>query len=818
MAMSSTEAEYVDAAGCCAQVLWIKSQLADYDVLYDKVPISYGNTSAISISNKPVLHSRTKHIDIRYHFIRDHILKGDIELYFVPTDLQLADIFTKPLAEPSFTRLVAELGMLNIDKEPLAYYYEYHRELWYSTEVDAINTITFTLSNFDKPLSFNLDDFSSNIGLKFSENYVSIPPKETILLTDLEGSYAAYSQVHRSILFSDLVAKLTNGKKKTEANICYTRYLSLIIEHLVGKDYKNDKLNTFKYHHISSTSFNAPSANEPKASTDKRSEKKKIPSSSKPKTSKFVRESKSKKQVTETQHAEESVATTDATKSLEAFGLGGELRNQPELTDVEKVHERIVEDVVKDFGITSLEKHYNGDISLIGDSKTDQEMEEVDSDLESMSDDAIISVSGNDDDNDDSKEISMADEAAADNVINKLIDIANTKDANTNVFATNASESDPLADKIDSSVPQKVANVFEEKMPTLLTDTLKNILPQLLNDSVKKIMPKFDKRVKKTIKDVVADSIIHSSVKVPRDILTVNAKHLQTKVDKISADLHEMIYLVSQLVRIVDSVTPSFNAAAEGEKESQAQYDLTAEIHTTAQEEQQPTDEEPLSSTAMVIHSDFAEPLAKKLKTAGEGPLTFEEAKLQMQEIKRLADLKAEKENELLEIHALTSKRLNAINDQLLKNLKAKFQWVATTAGKLGIPPPPQLIAFEITPAEKRKKRRAKVIQEVFVKYNIMVDGMHRNLVPHVGVVGSHGLVIYEPEAGIFVYNGSFDMVFQRESEFHLATTKQLTRIQNAIKIDSVIAREMYDKMIYVIEARDVKGRKIIQDNLVNLG
>ncbi|GKA29637.1 retrovirus-related pol polyprotein from transposon TNT 1-94 [Tanacetum coccineum] len=110
VAMSSTEAEYVVAVGCYAQVLWIKSQLADYDVLYDKVPIFCDNTSPIAISINPVLHSKTKHIDIRYHFIRDHILKGDIELHFVPTDLQLADIFTKSLAEPSFTELVAELG------------------------------------------------------------------------------------------------------------------------------------------------------------------------------------------------------------------------------------------------------------------------------------------------------------------------------------------------------------------------------------------------------------------------------------------------------------------------------------------------------------------------------------------------------------------------------------------------------------------------------------------------------------------------------------------------------------------------------------
>ncbi|GJS67651.1 retrovirus-related pol polyprotein from transposon TNT 1-94 [Tanacetum coccineum] len=117
VAMSSAEAEYVAVARCCAQVLWIKSQLADYDVLYNKVPIFCDNTSAIAISNNPLLHSRTKHTDIMYHFIRDHILKGDIELHFVPIELQLADIFTKPQAEPSFTRLVAELGMLNIEKQ-----------------------------------------------------------------------------------------------------------------------------------------------------------------------------------------------------------------------------------------------------------------------------------------------------------------------------------------------------------------------------------------------------------------------------------------------------------------------------------------------------------------------------------------------------------------------------------------------------------------------------------------------------------------------------------------------------------------------------
>ncbi|GKB20403.1 retrovirus-related pol polyprotein from transposon TNT 1-94 [Tanacetum coccineum] len=109
IAMSSAEAKYVAATGCCANISWMKSQPTDYDIIYEKVPIFCDNTSAIAISNNPVLYSRTKHIDIRYHFIRDHILKGDIELHFIATQYQLADIFTKPLDESTVKRLIVEL-------------------------------------------------------------------------------------------------------------------------------------------------------------------------------------------------------------------------------------------------------------------------------------------------------------------------------------------------------------------------------------------------------------------------------------------------------------------------------------------------------------------------------------------------------------------------------------------------------------------------------------------------------------------------------------------------------------------------------------
>ncbi|GKA00770.1 retrovirus-related pol polyprotein from transposon TNT 1-94, partial [Tanacetum coccineum] len=118
IAMSSAEAEYVAVAGCYANILWMKSQLTDYDIIYEKVPIFCNNISSIPISNNPVLHSRTKHIDIRYYFIRDHIFKGETQLHFIPTQYQLADIFTKPLDEPTFKRLIVELCMLNIDSKP----------------------------------------------------------------------------------------------------------------------------------------------------------------------------------------------------------------------------------------------------------------------------------------------------------------------------------------------------------------------------------------------------------------------------------------------------------------------------------------------------------------------------------------------------------------------------------------------------------------------------------------------------------------------------------------------------------------------------
>ncbi|GJX58877.1 retrovirus-related pol polyprotein from transposon TNT 1-94 [Tanacetum coccineum] len=110
-AMSSAEAEYVALSASCAQVMWMRTQLQDYGFNYNKIPLYCDSQSAIAISCNPVQHSHTKHIHTRYHFIKEQVENGIIELYFVRTEYQLADMFTKALPEERFQYLVRRIGM-----------------------------------------------------------------------------------------------------------------------------------------------------------------------------------------------------------------------------------------------------------------------------------------------------------------------------------------------------------------------------------------------------------------------------------------------------------------------------------------------------------------------------------------------------------------------------------------------------------------------------------------------------------------------------------------------------------------------------------
>ncbi|GJY08947.1 retrovirus-related pol polyprotein from transposon TNT 1-94 [Tanacetum coccineum] len=294
MAMSSAKAEYVTVVGCCAQVLWIKSQLADYDVLYDKVPIFCDNTSGIAISNNLVLHFRTKHIDIMYHFIRNHILNGDIELHFVPTDLLLADIFTKPLVEPSFTRLDAELVHKLQNRKK-------NRE-------ENIRYTRFLSLIFEKLLG---------------ENYINDALTFVKLYTILDASFQkplAYEVALTSHMLK--VAKLFQEPGQS----------FILSSEKVNVDDDADKS-------LSKTTVQP--ITQPKAPTDLKPQKKRIPPSSKPKSSYKIRVILPKKQVTKTQYAEETVVIADATQSREDSESVKDQINKPKTAEAEKIMDEI---------------------------------------------------------------------------------------------------------------------------------------------------------------------------------------------------------------------------------------------------------------------------------------------------------------------------------------------------------------------------------------------------------------------------------------------------------------------------------------------
>ncbi|XP_070028882.1 secreted RxLR effector protein 161-like [Nicotiana sylvestris] len=114
VALSTAEAEYVDAASCCTQLLWIKQQLMDFGINVGCILIFCDNTSAISMTKNQVHHKRTKNIDVRHHFLRDNYEKGLITMEFCATNKQIYNIFTKALSRYYFERNWFEFGMIKI--------------------------------------------------------------------------------------------------------------------------------------------------------------------------------------------------------------------------------------------------------------------------------------------------------------------------------------------------------------------------------------------------------------------------------------------------------------------------------------------------------------------------------------------------------------------------------------------------------------------------------------------------------------------------------------------------------------------------------
>ena len=112
VSLSTTKVEYIVARNCCSQLLWMKKLLSDYGISQDTMVVYCDNSSVIDISKNPVQHSKTKHIEIRYHFIRDLVERKIVTLEYIPTKCQNADIFTKPLDRSKFKTLRQVIGVI----------------------------------------------------------------------------------------------------------------------------------------------------------------------------------------------------------------------------------------------------------------------------------------------------------------------------------------------------------------------------------------------------------------------------------------------------------------------------------------------------------------------------------------------------------------------------------------------------------------------------------------------------------------------------------------------------------------------------------
>ncbi|GJW77947.1 retrovirus-related pol polyprotein from transposon TNT 1-94 [Tanacetum coccineum] len=696
---------------CCAEVLWIKSQLADYDVLYDKC-----EDGIIAFNNAVAL---LEHTNDLYH----------------------------PML--SFLSNCCISTALTI--QPSAIYVEYLKEFWYIAKVDeATKTITFSLSSFEKPLSFTQDEFISAIAYPYVKMLFHYPNKETVR-----------------------AGLATLGLFDKDKPTLSSTILSLILssEKMNADDDTNKPLSGTTVQPI--TQIKAP--------TDKKQRKKRTLSSSTPSAPKIIMKSSSTTQVVDTQSAEVLGATVDITKSLDTSELAEELRNQPSTADVTKVQEQNVETEVKSSGLTS-----HGDVTfeqLIDeyDKKHSATAEESESPYDTESEikrveelaDSDLHLMPNDE----------SEEATADNILDELTDFKASADTLSYPFGHLQKEinnlhsrfldfestiSKQVTDKLEESVPRMVADAFEERMLELLADTPKNILPKIA-------------------KDAIQSSLLYWRVRGLVLFSRSSSKQFIQKWARLSRNLFGRRWILSKNISKIA-------------KEANISNEAKAAESAKAEGEPEPvnTIPNPMNSVSNNFF-DFS-PTHPRDESKGKG-ITIEEEELKAHAAK-LAEYEAKRAKMLEEYnHYITFRAdplpITKISYKVDSSKQASIRITRDnnplnlTARKLGLNPPPQLSAFDLPAPEKKIKQASEILEEVFVKEDIRVDGVQRNLIPPPGVEGTRKA----PEglsSGSLNHGSSSTMRGSPETE------------------------EMFAKLELTIEARSdvTKARKIVEDNL----
>nr|GEY54477.1 retrotransposon protein, putative, unclassified [Tanacetum cinerariifolium] len=285
-AISSTEDKYIALSGCCAQILWMRSQLSDYDPGFNKIPMYCDNKSAIALCCNNVQHSWSKNIDIKYHFIKEHVENGVIELYFVNTEYQLADLFTKALGKDRIEFLINKLGMRSFTPKNLKQLMDEVDETM-DTTIKQQAAIDEALVPHAKRLRIGRSNFRllSNIKSKestlqlvydvlricpFFKAFLMDNKKHIVNLESFRDMLRICPRVHGQtfdeppfeeeiltffhfLRHSAAIKTLTDVKHKNTKKtneMYYTRFTKVIIHHFMSKDLSILRRNKVNWHYV----------------------------------------------------------------------------------------------------------------------------------------------------------------------------------------------------------------------------------------------------------------------------------------------------------------------------------------------------------------------------------------------------------------------------------------------------------------------------------------------------------------------------------------------------------------------------------------